>query len=250
MLNPSTQQKYSIQDGMTGKELRRVLREALETRGSMMSPDDLDETGLRSYVEGFGMSRYVFWRKLDIVIDLATLSESVRVLDFGCGSGILLPYLAGKNRQVFAVDLRLDLASYVSSRLDLPNVHLLGQEWTTSIPDQSLDLIVAANVLEHVEERFPLLRLFACKLKSGGRLVVSGPSENALYRLGRAMVGFSGHYHKANIYDVISDVVTAGFQEERVRTWPFRGLACLYCVASFVAPLPSKSQPILPDQGP
>ena len=35
-----------------------------------------------------------------------------------------------------------------------------------------------------------------------GRMLVSGPTENALYRLGRRIAGFDGHYHKVTIYDV------------------------------------------------
>jgi 2-polyprenyl-3-methyl-5-hydroxy-6-metoxy-1,4-benzoquinol methylase len=215
------------------KELRLALEQALETQRSRMSPEDLDETGLRSYVEGFGLSRYVFWRKLDFILAFAQLSNTSRVLDFGCGSGILLPCLAGAEREIFAVDIRLDFASHLVTHLGLPRVQFLGEEWATHVPDQSLDVIVAANVLEHIEERSSLLALLKCKLKTRGRLVVSGPSENRLYRLGRSIVGFSGHYHKTNIYDVLSDVAAAGFNRELFRAWPFRGIGCLYCIASF-----------------
>ncbi len=33
-------------------------------------------------------------------------------------------------------------------------------------------------------------------------LILSGPTENRLYRLGRAIAGFDSHYHKTTIYEI------------------------------------------------
>jgi hypothetical protein len=43
-------------------------------------------------------------------------------------------------------------------------------------------------------------------LKPGGQLLVTGPTENLAYRIGRRMVGFTGEYHHLTIYDVLKEV--------------------------------------------
>jgi hypothetical protein len=58
-------------------------------------------------------------------------------------------------------------------------------------------------------------------LKSGGRLLVSGPTENALYQIGRKLAGpeFSGDYHERG---------TPEIKRELARLAPVRQVATLY----------------------
>ena len=62
--------------------------------------------------------------------------------------------------------------------------------------------VFALDSLEHnknVEE--PLQRLESAIVDSGV-FILSGPTENFLYRLGRFIAGFDGHYHFQNIGDI------------------------------------------------
>ena len=54
----------------------------------------------------------------------------------------------------------------------------------------TVDVILAAEVLEHIEPLGPTLESFRRWLKPSGRLLVSLPTENALYRFGRRLAGF------------------------------------------------------------
>jgi hypothetical protein len=47
-----------------------------------------------------------------------------------------------------------------------------------------------------------LLEILVRKLAPGGVLILSGPTENGLYRLGRRIAGFDGHYHETTIYHI------------------------------------------------
>jgi len=77
---------------------------------------------------------------------------------------------------------------------------------SATIPHNSLQLILALDVLEHVEDLQKTLADLALLLAPGGILLVSGPTENLLYRLGRRIAGFSGHYHLRNIQDVMDEL--------------------------------------------
>lgn len=199
--------------------------------------DVIKGMGLPSYLHGSYISRYVFWRKLRHVIAAARLQPNSRVLDFGCGSGILLIELCAEGRTVFATDLNFNIAKKVAQKLGLERVVFFTiDDLKKKIPDSSIDTIIAANVLEHIDNRADLLRLLKTKLKNNGRLVVSGPTENSLYRFGRSLIRFSGDYHKCTVYEVLDDIFSLGFRHVFSRNWPLPGFMCLYKIAAFLPP--------------
>ena len=229
------------------KTLTRVYGECVESIGR----DVVDGMAVPSYIHGSCVSRLVFWRKLEVILAAARLQPRSRVLDFGCGSGILLADLCNEGRTVIATDLHLDIAERVSELLGLERVSFVPAEGLQSgVPDGSIDTVIAANVLEHCDNRIDVLMLLNAKLKRGGHLIVSGPTENRLYRIGRRLVGFKGDYHRCNVDDVLADTQTLGFRRQRLRNWPLPGALCLYKIASFLPPLdgPGRSDPMNPSR--
>jgi 2-polyprenyl-3-methyl-5-hydroxy-6-metoxy-1,4-benzoquinol methylase len=65
-------------------------------------------------------------------------------------------------------------------------------------------VIVALDVLEHVEDLSGTLSELLRLLMRGGQLVISGPTENNLYQFGRRLAGpeYSGVYHERGISEV------------------------------------------------
>ena len=64
---------------------------------------------------------------------------------------------------------------------------------------RTFDFIVAADVLEHLRDLEPVVEELNRLLVPGGRLVISAPSENVLYAVGRKLFGFTkpeDHYHE------------------------------------------------------
>ena len=80
--------------------------------------------------------------------------------------------------------------------------------------------IFALDSLEHCDEPEQILTGLADALTPQGVLVLSGPTENALYRLGRRIAGFSGGYHHANIYQ-IHGMIDRRLQRLETRRGPF-----------------------------
>lgn len=56
--------------------------------------------------------------------------------------------------------------------------------------------------LEHNANFAEILNILTRSLADRGRLILSGPTENFLYRLGRRVAGFSGEYHKVTISEI------------------------------------------------
>jgi 2-polyprenyl-3-methyl-5-hydroxy-6-metoxy-1,4-benzoquinol methylase len=139
-------------------------------------------------------------------IELAQIRATDRVLDFGTGSGILLPTLQDRAGSVTATDLDVSPAQALVKSLNL-SVSVLPSEgfdaWAQAHA-AGIDLIFALDVFEHLSEiELPIISRRLCGLLAvGGRMIVSGPTESLMYRLGRFIAGFRNVYHYRNIFDI------------------------------------------------
>ncbi len=72
------------------------------------------------------------------------------------------------------------------------------------LPDNSFDVIFALDVLEHIENLSDYVELFKKLLTPDGVIIISGPTENILYKIGRKFAGnrFTGDYHVTNISSI------------------------------------------------
>ena len=156
----------------------------------------------RVYTDRSVFVRELFWRRLDALLALSLPPARERVLDFGGGNGILAPTLARRYREVVCVDLRTEMVDELRRAEQLSNVTVLaGDIESVALAGDSFDTIVAADVLEHIVDLPPLVAEFRRLLKPGGELLVSAPSENRFYELGRRVFRYTkpdDHYHEAS----------------------------------------------------
>ena len=197
--------------------IRKVLEEAERGR--------LDESGFPAYSHLNPLINWLFWQRLHTAMNyIEKYAPYENVLDFGCGSGVMLPFLAQQSKQVTAIDI--DLLPLESLKKHIPlaeNIEVVDANQTSlsQLTPQSFDLINALDVLEHVDDLTHTLIELLNLLKAGGRLVVSGPTENTFYQIGRKLAGpeFSGEYHERG---------TAEIKRELARLACVRQIAILY----------------------
>lgn len=108
-----------------------------------------------------------------------TRGSDVAWLDFGCGAGGLLKFLRDEGEIQTPTgrrSLRLtgsDVGSY-SERLRVEaGFDVLSPDELSRLPDASFDVISAIEVLEHIAEPAPVIRLLARLLKPGGLLLLT-----------------------------------------------------------------------------
>ncbi len=128
------------------------------------------------------------------------------VLDFGCGHGGLCTYLANLGaRGVTGIDLdsdRIESAKARARSLELavqPRFLTASNEHAIDLPDDSVDVILCFDVLEHVMEYETIIREWSHVLRPGGRVLIHwvpwfnpyGPHINSLAPIPWAHVFFS-----------------------------------------------------------
>lgn len=188
--------------------IRNVLSESERGR--------LDEAGFPAYSHPNPIINWLFWQRLRTAMNhIGKFGPYESILDFGCGSGVMLPFLAQHSRRVTAFDIDLHPLERVRQYIPLAeNVEVIDtlQSPGSQLAPNSLDLINALDVLEHVDDLPGTLTQLMNLLKPGGQLVVSGPTENILYQIGRRLAGpeYSGEYHERGISEIRQELRRLG----------------------------------------
>ena len=168
----------------------------------------LDEAAFPAYSHPNPLINWLFWQRLRTAMNyIEKYAPYENVLDFGCGSGVMLSFLAKHSQRVTAMDIDLVPLDRVKKYIPLAeNIRVLdaNQVSISRMTPKSFDLINALDVLEHVDDLRGTLSDLVNLLKPGGRLVISGPTENILYQIGRRLAGpeYSGQYHERGIAEI------------------------------------------------
>ncbi len=192
------------------RQYNKIFRDLLDNhdRGA------LDECALPSYNHRNKLMSWLFWRRIRIAFRMVGDLTNKKVLDFGCGAGVCFKYFADRQCHITGCDLVYgEIAKKVSRILDIETVIYSSID---DITDNEYDVVFALDVLEHVDDLNHFIEQIYRLGKRGSKLIVSGPSESSLYRFGRFLAGFSGEYHKRNIYDIEQALSAGGLKLSKI----------------------------------
>mgnify|MGYP001469101607 CR=1 FL=1 len=102
-----------------------------------------------------------------------------RVLDIGCGTGATVALLRGQYSLEWAGGVEIHAASASEAEKVLDRVWtgaLEAAALEAEIPENSLDLILCLDVLEHLVDPWTAVKRLSALLKPGGTLLVSLPN--------------------------------------------------------------------------
>lgn len=119
-----------------------------------------------------------FRRRARRAIELLDLRDGERVLDAGCGMGVLSMLIAAVRRvELLAVDRDGERLAW-ARREGVAASFVAADVGRLPFPDDSFDKIVAAEVVEHLADDVAGVGELARVLRPGGRLVVTVPHAN------------------------------------------------------------------------
>jgi SAM-dependent methyltransferase len=137
----------------------------VEFTGERLIPGQVSDDLLNEH-----MARYVF---------AARLAGAKRVLDAGCGAGYGSAELAHVAASVIGADIAADAIAFARENYRLPNLHFERASCEAfPHPDGNFDLVVAFEVIEHLESWREFLLEVRRVLSPHGEFVVSTPNKS------------------------------------------------------------------------
>lgn len=159
-----------------------------------------------------------YYREGLILRTLREVQSAGRILDVGCGTGSLITKLARIGYIVDGVDLSEECLTLTRSRVSdagLNDMIRIKHGSVTAIPyaDGYFDGVIAAEVLEHIDDDIVGVREICRVLKSGGVCIVTVPANSALWDLSDEMAGHRRRYDREGLCQVMK---AGGLPVERI----------------------------------
>ncbi len=107
-----------------------------------------------------------------------------RVLDVGCGSGVVLYNLRDKYDVLCGLELSAERVRTAQQTLDGLDAEVRAGNIETGVdyPDASFDTIVLSDVIEHIVNLWPAMEEMKRLLRPGGQVVLTTPNVASLRR--------------------------------------------------------------------
>ncbi len=153
-----------------------------------------------------GPEAYASWRKTllgvvpeaiekRLIFDLMDNLEGRRILDVGCGYGVLVCTTASQGAESTGVDPDPEMIAAARARAGkagLKTTFIEGQIEQLPFPDGSFDVVVAVTVLCFVPDPSGAVREMARVLRAGGRLVLGELGRYSIWAMIRCLLGWLG----------------------------------------------------------
>ena len=134
-------------------------------------------------------------------------AEGKRVLDTGCGTGYGAAELAQSALQVMGIDIAPDAVEYARTTYPIHNLlFLVSSGAATPFPPNSFELVVAFEVIEHLQDYRAFLNECARVVTPQGLFIVSSPNKS-YYAESRAKTGPNPfHEHEFEAEEFVSEL--------------------------------------------
>ncbi|NOD64537.1 MULTISPECIES: glycoside hydrolase family 99-like domain-containing protein [unclassified Ruegeria] len=126
-----------------------------------------------------------------------SLADGLDVLDIACGEGYGTDIIAASAKSVIGVDVSASAVEHAKFHYRDPRLCFrAGSATDIPIPDQSVDLVVSFETIEHLEEHDRMIQEVRRVLRPGGLLLISSPNKYEY----SDKPGYSNPFHVKELY--------------------------------------------------
>lgn len=115
--------------------------------------------------------------KLKKITKLMELKEGQIVMDVGCGSGVMIPFLKealGKKGIIYAVDISEKMLKRAKAKHKNKNVYFVNSDvYDLPFTAESFDVILCYSSFPHFKDKSKIIKIFSKNLKPKGQLVIA-----------------------------------------------------------------------------
>lgn len=135
----------------------------------------------------------------------AELCTNKVALDIACGEGYGSHLLSQRAKKVIGVDIAPEVIRHAANKYQSPKIKFLeGSCLELPVPDQSVDVVVSFETIEHISGHKPFLREIRRVLNEAGILVISTP-DKGMYtdKLGNKNAFHQRELHRLEFFDLL-----------------------------------------------
>ena len=160
------------------------------------------------------------WEFDEFISDLDNDSNRWKVLEIGCGEGLVLERLQGKY-DVCGIDFNTYAINVATSR-GVEAYSMTVDKFIGEFPDRKFDVIALFQVIEHLDRPIEFLNRIRSILKKDGRIFISTPNPLRTSLIGkRESWDYPPHHLTRFTEDGISSLLkNAGFTVIRTKSQP------------------------------
>lgn len=140
--------------------------------------------------------------KYKIILKCVHQDRPLRILNAGCGSGELSFLLASLGHTVIGIDPTpeyIDLARKFAKKKNIENCSFQVSTIEEFTGEGGFDVVIATDVLEHIEDDSFAANKLISLLSTGGLLVITVPALQALFGFHDEQIGHFRRYSKATL---------------------------------------------------
>ncbi len=141
----------------------------------------MDTNFYKTYFEA-EKSHWWFKVRRDLVFDLLQkykITKTAKIFDFGCGSGYTVGYLQKLGYDVSGSDVSAEAIEFGLS-MGVQNLSV-AHEGEITHSEEGFDLILALDVIEHIQDDSGAIRATERALKQGGMAIITVPAYQWLW---------------------------------------------------------------------
>lgn len=177
----------------------------------------------QSYEQIYHKLEKEYWwfvgRRKTIITLLKDISLDSKILEVGCSSGVLLSELRKSGftpENLYGIDISIDAVEAVKKTVHCNPIVMDAQH--LEFPDESFDIIIASDCLEHLESDENALNNWYNVLKKGGQLLVFVPAFKFLWSYHDEI---NKHFRRYTNKELQVKLQNAGFNLIKTGYWNF-----------------------------